>query len=167
MGGKGTYVAITKFAYISPTATPTRAYLPISTIYRCPGLYIYDKLVVEFGFPYSPTACLRPHNLVHVPTPAYAPKGNAYIHNDQCQPPDKSFCLSKNLCSKWKVMFSLAWIVLVKPILWIDFLSGRVKHFKTSEKEERKLLPCPCSNFERIRVLWRNQKQFLSVSLEL
>ena len=25
-GGKGTYVAITKFAYISPTATPTRAY---------------------------------------------------------------------------------------------------------------------------------------------
>ena len=60
---------------------------------------MYDKLVVKFGFPYSPTACLRPHNLVHVPTPAYAPKGNAYIHNDQCQPPDKSFCLSKNLCS--------------------------------------------------------------------
>ena len=54
---------------------------------------------MKFGFPYSPTACLRPHNLVHVPTPAYAPKGNAYIHNDQCQPPDKSFCLSKNLCS--------------------------------------------------------------------
>ena len=30
--------------------------------------YIYDKLAVKFGFPYSPTACLRPHNLVHVPT---------------------------------------------------------------------------------------------------
>ena len=71
----------------------------LETINRCPGLYIYDKLVVKFGFPYSPTPCLRPHNLAHVPTPAYAPKGNAYIHNDQCQPPDKSFCLSKNLCS--------------------------------------------------------------------
>ena len=69
-------------------------------------LYIYDKLVVKFGFPYSPTACLRPHNLVHVPTPAYAPKGNAYIHNDQCQPPDKSLCLLKKLCS---VVMNLAW----------------------------------------------------------
>ena len=90
--------------------------LPISTIYRCPGLYIYDKLVVKFGFPYSPTACLRPHNLVHVPTPAYGPKGNAYIHNDQCQPPDKSFCLSKNLCSNGldlKVLVSNHIVVMI------------------------------------------------------
>ena len=31
-----------------------------------------------------------PHDQLHVPTPAYAPMGNAYIHHFQCQPPNKS-----------------------------------------------------------------------------
>jgi len=30
---------------------------------------------------------------LHVPTPAYAPKGNAYSHHFQCQPPDESLHL--------------------------------------------------------------------------
>ena len=71
--------------------------------FYCGALSFFWCLRGGYGLPtrpqWEPTACLRPHNLVHVPTPAYAPKGNAYIHNDQCQPPDKSFCLLKNLCS--------------------------------------------------------------------
>ena len=40
-----------------------------------------------------------PHDQLHVPTPAYAPMGNAYIHHFQCQPPNKSLHLLKKLCS--------------------------------------------------------------------
>ncbi len=46
MGGMGTHVAITKFAYISPTATPTRAYAKnrLNLIFCCQLLLYTDFL---------------------------------------------------------------------------------------------------------------------------
>ena len=129
-------MAITKFAYISPTATPTRAYAKNRLqfwFFCCQFLLFTDvrdsKLVVKFGFPYSHTACLRPHNLVHVPTPAYAPKGNAYIHNDQCQPPDKSFCLTNYFTSSDPHHDMLGGGCQVRVV--IENMMGRMENLRT------------------------------------
>ena len=70
-------LGITVFAYSSLTSRPMQAYASFA--------YFWNMLK-------SYKNCLQPHDQLHVPTPAYASKGNAYIYHFQCQPPEWNFC---------------------------------------------------------------------------